>query len=122
MLKTVLIIEDDLDILDLIKMILQDEGYQVICATDQIPLQELKAIDPALILLDNRLTCGSGEDFCKTIKTDASTRHFTVVLCSANTELIKMAQESSADGYLAKPFDLEELIALVKRFAEQRPN
>jgi DNA-binding response OmpR family regulator len=113
--KTILVIEDDRDILDLMRYILSDEGYLVISATNSEPLSKLPELQPAMILLDNNLIDGSGRDFCKQLKSDPSSRHIPIVLFSANAKLEEMARESGADDYLKKPFDLEDLLNMVKQ-------
>jgi DNA-binding response OmpR family regulator len=114
--KTVIIIEDDPDILDMMTFILKDEGYDVIGATDCGPLAEVMQYRPDLILMDNRLPDISGKDACRKLKEDAVTRHIPVVLISANQHLARLATESLADGYVSKPFDLEELLAAVRQY------
>jgi len=116
MTRKIIIIEDDPDTLDIMSYILAEEGYETITANNSKPLDEVSVHQPMLILLDNRLTEGSGRDFCTRFKKDPATRHFPVVLVSANPGLETIALESNADGYLKKPFDIEELLDLVKKF------
>jgi two-component system phosphate regulon response regulator PhoB len=116
MTRKIIIIEDDPDTLDIMSYILAEEGYETIAANNSKPLDEVSVHQPMLILLDNRLTEGSGRDFCTRFKKDPATRHFPVVLVSANPGLETIALESNADGYLKKPFDIEELLDLVKKF------
>jgi len=118
--KTILIIEDDKDILDMMSFILSDEGYVIVASTDGKPLKDLKDINPAMIMLDNRLTDGYGKNYCKEIKSNPDTAHFTVILFSANPNLEKMARDSGADGYLTKPFNIDDLIELAKRFVNDK--
>jgi DNA-binding response OmpR family regulator len=116
MSKKILIIEDDTDILDMMPYILRDEGYDVVTAVDCAPIAEVSLLKPGLILLDNRLGEGEGADACKQLKADASTAHIPVVIVSANMQLAKLSQESHADDYLAKPFDISELITMAKKY------
>lgn len=117
MAKTILIIEDDEDILDMMTYILQDEGFNVISSTETVSVDYVQQIAPSLILLDNRLADGFGRDLCLKLKKDPATVQFPVVIVSAVNQLAHLAEESGADAYLNKPFDLEELIALVRQFA-----
>jgi two-component system phosphate regulon response regulator PhoB len=117
--KKIIIIEDDRDILDIMTYILSEEGYEILAATDSKPLEEIQLHQPMLVLMDNRLTDGFGQDFCKQIKNNPATQHFPIVLVSANSGLEKMAFESQADTYLSKPFDIVELIELVKKFDKE---
>ena len=114
--RKIIIIEDDTDILDIMTYILADEGYEVLASTDSRILDEVRLHQPILILMDNRLTDGFGRDFCKLFKSNPETSHFPIVLVSANSGLEQMARESLADDYLKKPFDITELIDLVKRY------
>jgi DNA-binding response OmpR family regulator len=114
--KTIIIIEDDTDILDMMTMILKDEGYTVVGSTDCSPLDELLNHKPDLILLDNRLPDVSGKDACRRLKEDAATRHIPVVLVSANQHIEQLAADSLADGYVSKPFNLDELVATVQKY------
>ncbi|BAU53880.1 response regulator [Mucilaginibacter gotjawali] len=114
--KKIIIIEDDPDILDIMTYILSDEGYEVLAATNSKPLEQVHLIEPMLILMDNRLTDGYGQDYCKQFKNNPATRRYPIVLVSASTGLERMAAESEADGYLKKPFDITELVELVKKF------
>jgi DNA-binding response OmpR family regulator len=114
--KTIIVIEDDPDILDMITFILKDEGYEVIAATDCSPLEKVVDRKPDLILMDNRLRDVSGKDECLKLKEDALTLHIPVVLVSANRDLPQLAKDSLADGYINKPFDLEELLAVVRQY------
>jgi two-component system phosphate regulon response regulator PhoB len=114
MSKKILIIEDDLDILDMMDYILQDEGYEVTATLDCKPVEEIASLKPDLILLDNRLGENSGSNACRELKTTATTAHIPVILVSANMHLAQLSMDSLADGYMAKPFDIQELVAVVR--------
>jgi len=114
--KKIIIIEDDPDILDIMSYILSEEGYEVLAAPNCAPLEDVHLHQPMLILMDNRLTDGFGHDFCKKFKSNPETQHFPIVLVSANSGLEELTIESKANAYLKKPFDINELIALVKNF------
>lgn len=120
MSKKILIIEDDPDILEMMAYILRDEGYEVITALDCAPLNVLSTIRPDLILLDNRLGADSGGNVCKELKTAAATAHIPVVLVSAHMQLEQMAADSLANDYLSKPFDIDELVAVVNKHLFQK--
>lgn len=116
MSKKIIIIEDDPDILDIMTYILSEEGYDVVAAANCKPLDEAHIHQPMVVLLDNRLSDGLGRDFCRQFKSNPLTSHFPVVIVSANSGLEEIARESNADGFLKKPFDIAELLGLVKRF------
>ncbi|MBK0378497.1 response regulator transcription factor [Mucilaginibacter segetis] len=115
--KTILILEDDKDILDVMVYILEGEGFRVISTQESVSTAFVRKLRPALILLDNRLADGFGYDLCLSLKNDPSTCCFPVVLVSATNRLPELAETSLADAYLNKPFDLGELVRLVRRYA-----
>jgi DNA-binding response OmpR family regulator len=85
--KTIIVIEDNADILDMMTIILKDEGYHVISAVDCSPLETVMSYQPDLILLDNRLLDTAGKDECRKLKEDAATAHIPVLLVSAHQDL-----------------------------------
>jgi DNA-binding response OmpR family regulator len=124
--KKILVADDELDLLDLTKIILEKNGYQVSLASDGVEaLQKAEKELPDLILLDINMPPKSGWEVCKTLKSQDKTKHipivlFTVVSITRDEKSKKYAEESRADGYLQKPFNINELLAEVKRHLEQR--
>ena len=116
MAKKLIIIEDDKDTLDIMTYILTEEGYEVIEANNGEPLMRIHLHKPFLILMDNRLPERSGGELCLKLKNDPATSHFPVVLVSAESNLEGIAKGCYADAFLKKPFNVEDLIELVKRF------
>ena len=117
MQKRILVIDDDEDILEVLSLILQNEGYQVILANDETAAENLTAINPDLVLLDLRLAGSQrgGAEICADIKSDGHLRHLPVMLISAEANVHHIAQECGANGYMRKPFDLNELLMQVSR-------
>lgn len=119
MAKKILVIEDDKDIRDTIVYVLEEEGYEVIASDNARILKKVPDLEPDLILLDNWLTDWtsdlSGQQLSKALKNDPATNHIPVILISAVNNLKEIAQAGEADGYIKKPFDLTELIEVVKR-------
>ncbi|MBB6112578.1 response regulator [Mucilaginibacter lappiensis] len=119
MAKKILVIEDDKDIRDTIVYVLEEEGYEVIASDNARILKKVNDLEPDLILLDNWLTDWtsdlSGQQLSKALKNNPTTKHIPVILVSAINNLKEIAQAGEADGYIQKPFDLTELIEVVKR-------
>jgi len=113
-----LVIEDDKDIRDTIVYILQEENYEVIASEDSKILKSINDYKPNLILLDNWLTDwksdANGQQLSKGLKLDPATSHIPVIIISAVSNIKEIAEAGLADGYLRKPFDLNELIGIVK--------
>ena len=115
--KKIIVIEDDNDILVLLQYILEDEGYQVLPLLQSEPLSTIVEHQPSLILLDDRLPGEYGHILCSKIKADPKTTSIPVVLVSATRNLEKIALDCQADDYLPKPFDLKDLLKIVKAYA-----
>lgn len=118
--KKILVIEDDKDIRDTITYALQAEGYEVISSENAKILKTINDIKPDLILLDNWLTDwksdANGQQLSKELKTNKATSHIPILIISAVSNIKEIAEAGLADGYLKKPFELDDLNALVKKF------
>lgn len=116
MRKRVLLLEDNKEILELIDDILTGEGYQVIALNRYESVADIIDFAPNLILLDIRLSNGYGHLLCRDLKADPETKQLPVILVSAASNLEKIAKDCGADDFLSKPFNLQELIDLVKKY------
>lgn len=123
MAKKVLVIEDDKDIRDTIVYVLEEQGYEVTSSEDAKILKSLDSIKPDLILLDNWLTewksDANGQQISKQLKTDPATSHIPIVMISAVSNIQEIAEAAHADDYLKKPFNLDEIVAIAKKFTEK---
>jgi DNA-binding response OmpR family regulator len=119
MAKKILVIEDDKDIRESIQYALEEEGYDVTASEDSKILKSFNKIAPDMVLLDNWLTewksDANGQQISRDLKSDPATSHIPVIMISAVSNIKEIAEAGLADGYLHKPFDLEELLALVKK-------
>jgi DNA-binding response OmpR family regulator len=113
---TVVVIEDDRLILDMIEIILSDAGYAVQGYNHIERLDKIIAHQPSLILLDVRLGDGSGDELALSIKDNPATSHIPIILVSARSNLEQTAKSCKADAFITKPFDLEELVNMVSKF------
>jgi CheY-like chemotaxis protein len=115
--KTILVIEDDLDILATVADVLEFEGYEVEKATNGAEgLAALERAKPALVLLDMRMPVLDGWEFARILKERGV--KVPVLVMTAAQDAKRWAQEINADGYVAKPFHLIDLIAAVERFLD----
>jgi CheY-like chemotaxis protein len=110
----VLVVEDDLVMIDLIQMILHHEGHEVICARNgQEAVDLARSEKPDLIFMDLMLPILDGESAIAILKEDPATEAIPIVAMSAGINLREHALVSKADGMLAKPFDIDALLAQV---------
>lgn len=113
--KKILVVDDDVVILDVIKTILEDKGYIVEALSDaKFVLEAIKQNPPAMIILDVWLGGTSGKKVARLIK--KNTDAIPVVMISATHNLRQIAGEAGADDYLPKPFDISDLLQIVHRY------
>lgn len=115
MAKTILIIDDDQDILEILNIVFQDSGYEVILSKVSLEADSINVLHPDIVLLDVRIVGSSktGTDICKDLKADERTKHLPVILLSAEHDLHTMASACEADSYIAKPFVIDNLLMQV---------
>ncbi len=117
--KKVLVVDDDPDILDALQMTLEDEGYAVTATEKGEYAESLRNMHgnlPDLIILDVLLSGKDGRIICKKLKGEQETGHIPVIMISAHPNAKQSVKEVGADDFLAKPFDVDELLALVAKY------
>jgi len=118
--KKILVIEDDKHIRDTICYILEEESYEVIASGDSKILKSINTMKPDLILLDNWLTewksDATGQQLSKELKSNPSTKHIPIIIISAVSNIKEIAEAGLADSYMRKPFDMAELVAMVRKY------
>lgn len=120
-MKKILIIDDEPDIIKVVKFRLIKMGYEVMTATNgKEGLEMVRPTKPDLVLLDFRMPFLNGDEVCKEIKKDESTKHIPVILMTASIQnaLEENIQMMGADDYILKPFEPEELIKKIKRLID----
>lgn len=123
-MKSILIIEDERDVVDLLTLQLKKAGdYAVSAALDgAVGLRQARADKPSLILLDLMLPSMPGLEICKVLKGDPATRHIPIIILSAKAEEIDriVGLELGADDYVTKPFSPREVVLRVKSILGRR--
>ncbi len=115
--KTILIVEDDPEISYTLKLFLEGEGYRVLTANNGLKALEVltQGLTPHLILLDMKMPIMNGWQFA--IEFVNKFDHMSpIIVFTAAADAAKRAQEVNAIGWIAKPFDLDELLALIKKY------
>ncbi len=111
--KRILVVEDDTNILQLVKMYLEKDGFRVETATDgPAALQAFSTYNPDLVLLDLMLPLLDGFSVCREIRAQSKT---PVIMLTAKGQLNDKVSglEMGADDYIVKPFEMKELLARV---------
>jgi len=127
MASRVLVADDDPSTLALIDLALHDAGYDCVLATNgKAALEQARAARPDLVLLDVGMPVMTGDEVHRELRRDPRTRYIPVVFVTAKKTTAEMATRlrNGADDFVAKPFDIDELVARVssslRRAAELR--
>ena len=113
-LEKVLVVDDDPNICDVLRMYLENEGYSVILAYDgEEALAKFNALKPDIILLDVMLPTLDGWQVCREVRKKSSV---PIIMITAKGDTFDkvLGLELGADDYIVKPFDTKEVIARIK--------
>ena len=115
--EKILIVDDDPDILDVLKITLEAEGYQVIEAHDgQEAVEMVKKSTPDLLITDFKMPRMCGDEVCRILKQDILIQHMPIIMVTGKGEVTDKIHgiNAGADDYMVKPFEPQELVARVK--------
>jgi DNA-binding response OmpR family regulator len=116
-MKRILAVDDNKDILEVLRFILEDSGYTVDTLTDgHLLFDKIKEHTPDLILLDIMLGDMDGRVLCKDVKMAKETHDIPVILVSASHNIAETLKQTGApDDFVAKPFDMYELLLSIEK-------
>jgi two-component system response regulator MprA len=120
----VLVVDDDPHIREVIVELLEDEGYAVIQAangSEALHMLKEQAALPSLILLDLMMPRMNGWEFREAQRQTPALADIPVVTISAHADLLSAADRLEVDEHLAKPLDIDRLLAIVQRFCADDP-
>ncbi|WP_343522977.1 response regulator [Pedobacter sp.] len=121
--QKILLIENDLPLREILIEIFADYLFSVKGFEYTENLHELALrFQPDIIIVDYLLPKINGDELCRQIKTKAETATIPVILFSAFDNAVKSKEASNWDAFIAKPFDLDELIKTIKRLIFKRKN
>lgn len=115
--ETILIVDDEPDVSDLLVYNLQKAGYKTVTARDgNVALQKARDEVPSLIVLDLMLPQMDGTEVCRHLKADSKTAHIPIIMLTAKAEEVDrvVGLELGADDYVTKPFSPREIALRVK--------
>lgn len=110
----ILVVDDDVDILYMLDLLLTTSGFSV--ETEhrwQQIYDKIDAFRPSLILMDISLGAEDGRNICKQVKSSSSTRNIQIILFSCRYNIYDDFQKCNADDFIAKPFEVKELLAKI---------
>ncbi len=116
-MKTLILIEDDKDALDMAAFTFENNGFEVKKADKEISVKEVIALKPHIIIIGYQLNGTTGNDICSKFKADDQCNPIPVIVYSTTLETAKITKGNCADGYLGKPLELDDLVWLAHRIA-----
>ncbi|TSA57014.1 MAG: response regulator [Planctomycetaceae bacterium] len=121
-MKKVLIVDDEADIVETIKFNLELENIECLVAYDgEEALAKAKKEMPDLIILDIMLPKINGYKVARLLSFDETYKHIPIIMLTARAQEkdIKLGEETGADEYVTKPFDMDMLVALVNKYLQE---
>lgn len=113
-------VEDDPGIMEVSRIILEKAGHTFIGLKEgQTILESVALNQPDLILLDLMLPGVNGSEIATKLKDNPGTKDIPVVVVSARYNIKQIAEEIGSDGYLSKPFEIEDLTELADKYLEK---
>jgi DNA-binding response OmpR family regulator len=119
----ILVADDEPHIRDLLKLLLEDEGYDVVEAEDgEEAYQVAKDEKPDVIILDIMMPKVDGYQAYHSIRSDADLKGIPILILTAKSEPIynRISKGIGADAHITKPFDADEVLSKLKKFIEVR--
>jgi DNA-binding response OmpR family regulator len=114
----ILVVEDDPQVARLIALVLQRNGFESQIVSDgQSALERARESRPAMIFADLTIRGMGGEALCSALKSGADTKAIPYIVVSGDRDIAEKARVCGADDYMGKPFEFNDLIRLVNKYA-----
>ncbi|MBI5957704.1 MAG: response regulator transcription factor [Chloroflexi bacterium] len=118
-MATILIVEDDVEILEMMKIALRRKGHEVYGSPNGVDaLYQVSYYKPDLVILDLMMPWASGDAVLGYIRSTTSVKQTRVLVVSAHPNGAELAQQLEADGYVGKPVEMNVLTGYVERLLE----
>jgi CheY-like chemotaxis protein len=114
--QKILLLDDNKDLLQIVQIILKGQGYETVLASCiEEAAQKIKIHKPVLILMDVFISDQDGREFCNKLKQDGETSSIRVIMMSGYDNNLGLMSLVSADDFMQKPFDYNDLINRVQK-------
>lgn len=118
-MKRILVVDDDKDILNILKLVLNMNGFEVMVTPNgEEALAKSVSYSPQLVLMDVFLSGTDGRDICNILKNNPRTKDIPVVMFSAHSNMQDILEVCNADDFIAKPFDIAALVEKINLHLE----
>ncbi len=122
-MSKIVVVDDSMDLLEVLKFFLEEKGYEVETVTKKQDLISIiKSFSPDLIILDIYLQGEDGREICKDLRSYEETKYLCILMFSASTKALINYKEYGADGYIEKPFGLNEIVNKIESTLETCKN
>ena len=116
-MHSVLVVDDDIDLLEMVDMALTKHGFRTTCIPGgKAFFDTISTVKPDVILLDVFLGDNDGRNLCQSLKTEPLYQNIPVILYSAGHISRASIKDSGADAFVSKPFDIRQLVAKLNTF------
>lgn len=118
-MKKILILDDEQDIVESLKFVLESANFTCYCAYNgEDGLRLAKELVPDLIILDVMMPKMNGYKICRLLKYDAKYKNIPILMVTARSqeEDKLIGEETGADEYITKPFDLDEVVRIAEKY------
>jgi CheY-like chemotaxis protein len=114
--KTILVVDDEFANAEVLALILADEGYRVACAANGAQgLQKIAEVRPDLVVLDMMMPVMDGAEMAERMRADPALRDIKILMNSSMGEQAVRERFADYDGFLRKPYTLDDALALIHR-------
>jgi CheY-like chemotaxis protein len=117
----ILLVDDDVDHLSICKLVLTNRGYNVLVLwSTNVLMEVIKDFMPDLIFMDHRMPDIDGIQATALIKSNQLTRHIPIIYFTGMEKGEELSKNAGADGFLAKPFKIDQMTALIETVTSNR--
>lgn len=119
--KKIVVVDDNPAILDAIRIMLEEDGYIVETTQDgaTVTVQNTSGSLPDLFLIDIWMSGMDGREICKFLKGSEASKRIPIIMVSATKDVERISKDAGADDYISKPFQMEEMLALVAKYVNK---
>jgi two-component system phosphate regulon response regulator PhoB len=115
--RTVLIVEDEANLAELLTDMLHSQGYEVVLTTASRAATLVDELAPHAVVLDYLMPGMNGAEVVKEVRRQVGTRMPPVMLVSGLSNVAELAHQAGADAYLRKPFDVDAFLRVIDRLS-----
>lgn len=118
--KKILVCDDDQGILEMLELLLEEDGYQVVLEPNSVnALRTIERESPDIVLLDIWMPMISGDQILRSLRDNPKVSSTPVLMYSASTDGKNIAESCGADSYISKPFDLAEMLEEIEKLLKE---